>query len=137
MEPFYSPFIEPKRVKLELKRPGLFIEIRDRLNAGELEKLHAKWQPIIKSGQGVELQTVEIRFAKVMAYLLRWSFVDADGQPEELNRDAVESLDPSVFSEIHRLIEAHEAKRDAEVEAMKADPPGATELSETLQSVAP
>ena len=64
MEP-YSPFVQPKKVRLPLKSPpGQFIDIKDRLNAGELEDLHAAWQPILKSGHGVELQTRHVRFAK-------------------------------------------------------------------------
>ena len=136
MEPF-SPFVQPKKIRLPLKHPGQFIHIKDRLNAGELEDLHAKWQPLIKGGQGVELQTRAVRFSKVIAYLLDWSFVDEDGNPVEVTDGAIESLDPQVFTEIHRLIEAHETQRDAEVAALKADPPGATESSAILQSVAP
>ena len=133
----FSPFVKPKIIRLQLKAPGHFIDIKDRLNAGELEDLHAAWQPLIKGGHGVELQTRQVRFSKVGAYLLGWSFTDDEGQPVEVSEGAIGSLEPSLFTEIHRQIETHESKRDTEIEAMKADPPGATESSATSPSVAP
>lgn len=136
MEPF-SPFVQPKKVRLPLKYPGQFIDIKDRLTAGELEDLMSAWQPVIKGDRRIEMQTRQVRFAKVLVYLLGWSFTETDGSPVDVSDGALASLEPSVFTEIHERIEAHERKRDAEVEALKANPTGATESSEILQSVAP
>jgi len=131
----FDAFVQPKKVRLSLSHDS-FIDIRDRLNAGELEDLHAIWQPLITPGQGVKMQTRQVRFAKVQAYLLGWSYTD-HGQPVEVSEGAINSLAPEVFSEIHRAIERHEWQRDAEIEEQKKNPSGATELSETSPSVAP
>ena len=131
----FEAFIQPKKVRLTIAGDQ-FIDIRDRLNAGELEDLHAIWQPSIVPGQGVKMQTRQVRFAKVLAYLLGWSFTD-NGQPVDVSEGALNSLRPELFSEIHRAIEQHEWKRDAEVEEQKQNPTGATVSSETSPSVAP
>lgn len=132
----FDAFVQPKKVRLTLSHDQ-FIDIKDRLNAGELEDLHAIWQPLIQPGKGVQMQTRQVRFAKVQAYLLGWSFTDGDGQPVEVSDGAISSLAPEVFTAIHRAIEAHEQKRDEEMATVTANPTGATDKSETSPSVAP
>lgn len=134
--------VHPNIVRLPFANSnGHYIDIKDRLNAGELEDLHATWQPLIKGGRGVEMQTRAVRFAKVEKYLLGWSLMDG-GAPIPIDnpaalRGALDNLAPEIFTAIHRMIEAHETTREAEVEEQTKNPTGSPDKSETSPSVEP
>lgn len=133
--------VHPKVVRIPFANAnGHYIDIKDRLNAGELEDLHATWQPLIKAGMRIEMETRQVRFAKVRAYLLGWSLMD-QGEPIRIETPmeraaAIENIDPNILTAIHAMIETHELQRDAEVQAQIANPTGATDSSATSPSVA-
>lgn len=128
-------FVKGKIARLTLAS-GDTIDVKDRLNARETEDLHAAWQPLIKPGQRVEMDTRSVRFAKVQAYLLGWSFTE-EGVPVPFSVDAIDNLTAEMFTEIHRAIEAHETARAAEIEARTKNPAGSPESRATSPSVEP
>src|SRR4029453_14763035 len=76
----------PATTRLELTR-GDFLIVKQDLTAGEYrEWMRASTKPITLSTAGGPVPTVELDpmaagVALVMAYLLDWSFTDADGRP--------------------------------------------------------
>jgi len=113
---------------------GDFIDVKKRLNHGEHEDYMASIFPHQTPGESVRMDTRQVRTSKVLAYLLGWSLTQDDkpipysiDMPEQARIDALRSLDPESFTEIHKAIDAHEDKGNADAKAAKNDKGGATE----------
>jgi hypothetical protein len=108
-------FVRPEPIRLSISG-GHYIDIKKRLNHGETEDMFARWAPFVVPGQPANLDRREFRTAYVLTYLLGWSLTDDDGTPvafspalpEAERLDAIRSLDPDRFTEIHDAIEKHE-----------------------------
>jgi hypothetical protein len=106
-----SRFVLPTTVQLTLS-DGDFIEIKERLTFGEQQKLTAK--TLAQEGNlfgGGEV-TATLDFAgykteRMLAYLVDWSFRDADGRVVPVSRAALEALDPETADEIDTALDAH------------------------------
>lgn len=133
-------FVNGKVTRLTLAN-GHTIDIKDRLNAREFEDLQAKWQPFIRPGMSWEMDVREVRFAKVRAYLLGWSFTQTgEGGPDvpvPFSLDAIDNLSPHAFTQIHKAIEQHEIKREIEVEVLTKNLDGSPESKPLSPSVEP
>lgn len=113
-------FVVPESVRLPISA-GDFIDVKNRLNHGELEDLHARWAPFVTPGEPLQLNRREVRTAKVLTYLIGWSLTDPAGAPVPMAPDLPEavrvanlrSLDPESFSEIFDAIVTHEAATTA------------------------
>lgn len=110
------PLVTPTTDRLTLST-GDWIDVKRELNAGEyfdyLTKL-ADRQP----------------FAKLLAYILRWSFLDYDGNPlaydleaaDDLRRDAIRHFSTPIIRELLEAIDRHEKAVDAARDAKKKTP---------------
>ena len=81
--------------------------------------------------------------ATVLAYLLDWSFCDADGkplviadQPPERVKTILDAIDHDAFMEVQRAIQAHQTARAEALAAEKKMTDGAPSPDRTLTSVA-
>jgi hypothetical protein len=107
-------FPKPESERLPLS-DGEWIDVKKRLTHGEREDMFARMSP-----HAFQVDRREVRTAKVVAYLLGWSFTDGEhpgeGQPvpmspdlpESTRIDTIRSLDPDDFEAIHTAIESHE-----------------------------
>jgi hypothetical protein len=108
-------FVNPEPIRLPLG-DGNYIDIKKRLNHGEREDMYARMAPYIVPGEPIQMHRAEVRTAKVLTYLLGWSLADDEGTPvafapvlpEAERLDAIRSLDPDRFDDIHAAIEKHE-----------------------------
>jgi hypothetical protein len=108
--------VSPGVVRLPLSH-GDFLDVHRELNAGayfDLIVAQADRQP----------------FAKVLAYVVGWSFVGLDGaplpysleMPETVRRDTVRALDKATVQEVLRALDAHEKTEDAKRAEKKTAP---------------
>lgn len=133
-------FVKPEIVRLKLS-DGDYIDVKKRLNTGEHQDMLARMTPYQMPGLPVQMNSLEVMRARVLAYLVSWSLTD-DGtpvpyeldQPEATRLETLRSLDPDTFREIRTAIEDHEDVQDAQREAEKNGMGGGTELPATSPS---
>jgi hypothetical protein len=141
-------FVTPEAIRLPLRRvtvspdgkialgalvDGKFIDVKKRLNHGESDEMWARMSPYVVPGQEMRIDRREVRTAKVLAYLVGWSFTN-NGAPVPMSPDlpdtvrisTINNLDPERFAEIFHAIEAHETAMEAERAREKNAPDGAT-----------
>lgn len=112
----------PATERLELTR-GDFLIVKAYLTAGETRTLmRASTKPTTITPGGpitapvLELDPIAASVAIVLAYLLDWSFTDADarplviaGQPPAVVRAALDHIDPDAYEEVQAAILKHDA----------------------------
>jgi hypothetical protein len=128
----------PATVRLELTR-GDFLIVKQDLTAGEAREL---MRAAAKPGPVLELDPIAAGVALVVAYLLDWSFTDADGrpltiadQPTAVVRAALDHIDSESFLEVQQAISQHQAAMAALVAEQKKTPAGSITLDQTSTSV--
>jgi hypothetical protein len=133
--------------RLELSH-GDFLIVKQDLNAGEYRAfLRAATKPLMMGATGapasMELDPIAAGEALVLAYLLDWSFQDADGrplvireQPPAVVRAVLNNIDHAAYMEVQRAIQAHQTARETAIEDEKKTRSGAIEPARTLTSVA-
>jgi hypothetical protein len=119
--------VYPEEVRLPLSW-GDYIDVKQELNAGEYRKLlYDQFKET--EGEKVVLDYSKIGMAKLLAYLLGWSFVGLNDQripynveqPEEIRRATIDSLDKETYRELIAAVTAHEERQEAALEAKKKD----------------
>ena len=105
-------FASTESVRLPLS-DGDWIEIKEELSAKDArESFGQVVREYDKDGMPV-LDPEKVGFPRVMAYLLDWSFTDADGKPVAVSAAAVNALTYDDYNEIQKAITAHETAREA------------------------
>lgn len=105
--------VQPDGVRLHLS-DGDFVDVKKELNAGEYFDLLMQMD-------------ASKAFAKVLAYLIGWSFLGADATPlpysldmdEKARRDTIRKLDKPTIRELVALVNKHEAAEERTYEAKK------------------
>lgn len=137
----------PATARLELSE-GDYLVVKQDLTAGETRELaRASTRPVRLAGPGEPTPTLELdpfanAVATVMAYLLDWSFQDADGrkiviadQPTAVVRAALDNIEAEAFMEVAQAILAHQTARAAALAEEKKTRPGPLSSDRTLTSV--
>jgi hypothetical protein len=112
-----SRVVVPEVVRLTLTE-GDFLDVKRDLNAGEYFDL-------------LTAMADRQKFAKILAYVVGWSFLGPDDRPlpysvddpEQARRDTISALDKATLREIIAAIDKHEAAQDAALAKKKATPP--------------
>jgi len=133
--------------RLPLSREDSLL-VKRHLTAGEYrEMLRASMKPLpVTAGAAgaatIELDPIAASEALVLAYLLDWTFADADGrpiviadQPPATVRAALAAIDGDAYLEVQQAIQKHQAATAAALEAEKKTPPGAARPDRILTSV--
>jgi len=128
---------------------GDYLVVKQDLTAGEYRELmRASTRAItVTTDAGaatpqIELDPIAAGVAMVVAYLLDWSFADADGnkiaiadQPPAVVRAALDYIDGDAYLEVQTAIQAHQAARAAAIAEEKKTRSGASSPGRTLTSV--
>lgn len=132
--------------RLELS-DGDFLIVKRDLTAGEYRAMmRESTGPIVVTGASVpnmELDPTAAGFATVLAYLLDWSFTDADGrkviiadQPPDVVRSVLDNIDSASYMEVQTAIQAHQKARADALAEEKKTRSGVSAPDKTLTSVA-
>ena len=136
----------PATDRLELT-DGDYLIVKQDLNAGEYRDLmRASAKPVTITGTGAapsfEIDPVAAGLAMVVAYLLDWSFTDADGrkipiadQPAAVVKAALDHIDSDAYMEVQKAIQDHQSARAAALAEEKKTRRGALAPDRTLTSV--
>jgi hypothetical protein len=100
-------FVQPKIVRLPLTE-GQWIDVKRELSYGEQTDMFASMRKQFGAGTVPVLDTTLIGRARMAAYLLAWSFVDAEGTPVPVSPAAINNLDGETAREIAAALEAHD-----------------------------
>ena len=127
-----SRFVHGETVRLPLSG-GDYIDVKKELSAGEREDLFGVIAPTMTAGEKVLMNTRSVRTAKILAYLLAWSFVGPDDTPIPMSPDlpeavrlgAIRNLRTPDFDELFGAIIAHEGEQEDARVVEKNDPDGA------------
>ncbi len=120
-------FVDPEEVRLPLS-DGDYLDVKKTLNAGEYRQLlYAQFKDT--DGDTIRLDHAKVGIAKLLAYILGWSFSGKDGrpeaynleQPEEIRRALIDNLDQDTYRELLAAVNAHEAAQEQALEAKKKD----------------
>jgi hypothetical protein len=110
-----SPFVTPDTVKVQLKE-GDWIEVKKFLNVSEAAKLGGAGVPnfrqVRQGEQEFALDFVALKIARINAYVVAWSFVDAAGNQMKVTPETVECLESDVADEIDAALDVHKKAMD-------------------------
>lgn len=106
-------FVQPEIVRLSLS-DGDFIDVKKELTAGEQRRMFAAMMRDMTPGEKVTLNPELVGRTKLTAYVVGWSFVDAEGKPVPVSDSAIDNLDTDSYAEMVKAIDAHEAAQEAE-----------------------
>jgi hypothetical protein len=121
---------------------GDTITVKERLSSGEERRMIRRG--VTYTADGIrQFDPVEGGVAKILAYLVDWTFRGADGrvipirdQSPAVVEAALDLLDPESYTEVLRAIESHERAMQEAREAQKKILTGAPPSSATLPSPA-
>ena len=103
-------FVDPDVVRLEISADD-WIEVKKRLSAGEKRKMQAAGVIAKRSADdpqvNLEVDMTRLGFARIEAYLVDWSFVNAKGKQIDVTREAIQNLDDETIAEIDAALDAH------------------------------
>jgi hypothetical protein len=100
-------FVQPKVVRLPLT-DGESVDVKRELSYGEQTAMFARMRTQFSAGAVPQLDTTQIGRARMGAYLVGWSFVDAEGTPVPVSPAAIDNLDIDTARELGAALEAHE-----------------------------
>jgi hypothetical protein len=113
-----SDFVSPKIDRIPLSN-NRFIDVKRRLNAGEKRRIFSRMVSKFESGGEPQIDMQMVGLTKLVEYLVGWSFSDDEGTPVKVSEDAINNLDPDLYAEVLKAIEAHEERIDKEREQEK------------------
>ena len=126
---------------------GDYLIVKQDLTAGEYRALmQASTRPLTvtpgAAAPTMELDPIAAGLAMVVAYLLDWSFTDADGhtlaiadQPPSVVQAALDAIDSATYMEVQRAIQDHQTARAEALAEEKKTRPGAIAPDRILTSV--
>jgi hypothetical protein len=100
--------VEPEQVRLPIS-DGDFIDIKRQLTAGEYRRIFLDQIKggIIVSGQELQLDPAKFGITRILAYVVGWSLVDADGRPIPFSESTLLLQDADTYREILEAVDAH------------------------------
>jgi hypothetical protein len=106
--------LRPETVRLDLSRDD-FLIVKKHLTAGEVRDLFQRSRPVGNGTGRYELDPLLVPRQTIIAYLVDWSFCDADGQPivirdrdNDFKAAALDLLPYEHFGEVLAAVEAYE-----------------------------
>jgi hypothetical protein len=129
-------FVQPEIVRLDLS-DGDWVDVKKRLTVGEERAAFQAIVGEVNSTTGWRRPNVEmVGVAEMVAYIVRWSFRDANDLPVAVTVDAIKQMDSESFAEIEKALEKHIAAVEAELTAAKNVQGGKTATAATSPSAA-
>lgn len=112
-------FVQPEVDTLTLS-DGDFLVVKRRLSIGEERAAFQQIVGKISIDNGWRQPNVELLgMAEIAAYLVDWSFTDAQGKRVPVSLAAIKQLDPDTYAEVEQAVNAHIAAQQAVREAEK------------------
>lgn len=101
-----SRFVQPSVVRLALSNDD-WLDVRRELTVGEQRKAMAKTISTMRADGRIEPNMEMIGKSEISAYIVDWSFVDANGKSVPFSESALDNLTPADYSEVDAAVRAH------------------------------
>jgi hypothetical protein len=122
---FYSALLDATR------KSETYVDVKKELTSGEHREMFIAQLHATSLGDRPTLDLQNVGVSKVLAYVVDWDFVDFDGKPLPITREALDKFDSSEFQEIVTAVDAHHDAWEKAVDARKNAQGGATASSKT------
>lgn len=116
-------FVEPDTKRLPLS-DGDWIDVKVELTAGETRDLFGRMRPYVTPGEPNQLIAKEVGIARLVAYIVGWSFADRSGKHVLVTSDTIDGVDMETFQEMLAAVDAHAAEQDQKRVAEKNERAG-------------
>lgn len=104
-----SRFVKPNVVRVDLTE-GDWLDLKQELTVGEARGV--LFGTLIEQADGSYRRDLDAAvMARLLAYIVAWSFVDEAGKPVPVSADAINALDVSTLTELIAAVNKHEASR--------------------------
>lgn len=113
MTPKKSRFVQPSIVRLNLSNDD-WLDVRRELTVGEQRKAMAKTISTMRADGRIEPNMEMIGKAEISAYIVDWSFVDANDKRVPFSESALDNLTPADYQEVDTVVRAHIAAVEEE-----------------------
>jgi len=107
-----ADFVEPRAVRLLLSG-GRFLDVKERLNAGEMRKVFGRMVKSMVPGEKIQIDPEQVGFTKLAAYIVGWSLTDTNGKAVPVSDAAINNLENDLYTEMIGAVDAHENEQDA------------------------
>lgn len=114
-----SEFVEPDVERLQLSGENRWIDVHKELNAGQYDEMNAGVIKDLRAGETPTLDFQKVASYKILAYVVNWSFIDSNGKSVPVSAASIANLKKRTRNEIAKLVEAHDAKSEQEIEERK------------------
>lgn len=99
-------FVQPEIVRLELS-DGDWLEVRKELSMGEARRAMARTIKTMRADGRIEPDLEMVGRAEIAAYIVDWSFVDAQDKRVPYTDAALDNLTSEAYSEIEAAVRTH------------------------------
>lgn len=99
-------FVQPEIVRLELS-DGDWLEVRKELSIGEARRAMARTIKTMRADGRIEPDIEMVGRAEIAAYIVDWSFVDAQDKRVPYSDAALDNLTGDTYNEIETAVRAH------------------------------
>lgn len=106
-------FVQPEIVRLELT-DGDWLEVRKELSMGEARRAMARTIKTMRADGRIEPDLEMVGRAEIAAYIVDWSFVDAQDKRVPYTDAALDNLTGDTYAEIEAAVRAHIASVEDE-----------------------
>jgi len=107
----------------EAETDAEWIDVKRELTAGEQRHIFTGVVKTMDLGEKTTLDPDQVGKTKLLEYIVGWSFLGFDGQPEHVSEGAIDTLDIETYRELVAAVDAHEL---AMTEAREKKVAGAT-----------
>lgn len=121
-------FVTPEKVRIPLS-DGDWIEVKKRLSVGESREAVTSFVGAYKPDGSRTPNLETLGMGQVLAYLIAWSFCDAEDRRVEVGLDTIKQLDLRTYAEIETAIDRHVAAVEAEDDEREKKIPAITAVA--------
>lgn len=109
-----NDFVDPEIVRLPLSG-GAYVDVKKELTAGETRRVFGRMvKGVAHFGEKLPIDPEQVGLAKMLEYLIGWSFTNKAGHPVPVSESAINNLRQDRYREISEAIDAHERAMEAE-----------------------
>ena len=106
-------FVQPQVMRLDLS-DGDWLDVRRELTVGEQRQAMARAVKSMRADGRIEPDLANVGKAEIGAYIVDWSFTDANDKRVPYSETALDNLTTPAYNEIEIAVRAHIAAIEAE-----------------------
>lgn len=99
---------------VRLTLPGNeWVDVKAELNAGESRRVFSHLVMEMNAGEPTKLDPDKVGVTKMVEYIVGWSLLNSQGEPEPVCEEAIDALDQDTYQEMSEAVEQHDQRCEA------------------------